>query len=412
MEPYVKEQIRYGLKYVPANIFKSFFIPKQNDETRTMREKGFICGVCHPSDNYSLVKEAGIRWIRNDVPYPFEKDGKTVTQSFINYKERCTRFKENGLKVMTVTPIPRAFLEHGLDSRQPGDRAEIQRVIVFILEELRDCIGGIQISNEMGLPRFTHPLSTRESATFLGIQLEALAPVKGDIIVGYNCAGPSADLIHYMEPYNQYCDYIGVDVYLGCFFNAPGFFWIFKVLNRYFWSMTGKPVLMQEFGYISTGKPKTKKEKKAVLAKYGMKSEKDARLHPAELVERLNQTSRDYIRQLTDSNVSRYFDFVFKSDFNSHFYTELPPLTKIPGCEHTPEGQANFYRKVLKIFHDTPYVIGTIVYCWADSDKCYVCGQNDCPVETSWGLVDCNEKPKPSYYAVKEFFNTIKRFEL
>lgn len=51
---------------------------------------------------------------------------------------------------------------------------------------------------------------------------------------------------------------------------------------------------------------------------------------------------------------------------------------------------------------------GLIVYCWSDSDRCYVCGQEDCPTETRWGLVTCDDKEKPSYYAVKEAFGNIK----
>ena len=412
MEQYVADQIKYGLKYLPGNLIRSFFIPKENDETRKMRDKGFICGVCHPSDNYELVKDAGIHWIRNDVPYPFESDDKTVNEAFKAYKARCAEFRKNGINVMCVTPVPRTFLEHGHDSRTPTGRDAIRQVIVFILEELRDVIGGLQISNEMGLPRFTHPFTTREAADFLAIQLEALAPIKGDILVGFNCAGPSADLLHFMKPYMKYCDYIGVDVYLGCFYTAPGFFWIFKALNRYFWAMTGKPVLVEEFGYIGGGKPKTKKEKLAVLAKYGFRSEKEVRAAPEKLVERLNPSFRNEVERLTGKDISRYFDFVFKSDMREHFYTELPRITMIPGCPHTPEGQANFYRKILRIFHETPYVIGAIIYCWSDSEKCYVCGQSDCPTETRWGLVDLHEKPKPSYYAVKEFFTTIRQFEL
>ena len=46
------------------------------------------------------------------------------------------------------------------------------------------------------------------------------------------------------------------------------------------------------------------------------------------------------------------------------------------------------------------------VYCWGDSDSCYVCGQADCPVETGWGLVDGKGNPKPSYYAVKEAYTS------
>ena len=50
------------------------------------------------------------------------------------------------------------------------------------------------------------------------------------------------------------------------------------------------------------------------------------------------------------------------------------------------------------------YCVGAVIYCWGDSESCYVCGQEECPVETGWGLVDNDGKPKPAYYAVQEAF--------
>ena len=63
MEDFVKNQIVYGLKYVPGNLVKSVFRPKSSSETRTLRERGFICGVCHPSENYEQIKQVNIGWV-------------------------------------------------------------------------------------------------------------------------------------------------------------------------------------------------------------------------------------------------------------------------------------------------------------------------------------------------------------
>ena len=75
MEQFVLDQIRYGLKYIPKNIAKSFFVKKRNEETEAIRKKGFIRGVCHPRENYQLLKDANIEWIRIDICFPFDKDG-------------------------------------------------------------------------------------------------------------------------------------------------------------------------------------------------------------------------------------------------------------------------------------------------------------------------------------------------
>ncbi|MBR6361096.1 MAG: hypothetical protein IKS04_04810, partial [Clostridia bacterium] len=43
---------------------------------------------------------------------------------------------------------------------------------------------------------------------------------------------------------------------------------------------------------------------------------------------------------------------------------------------------------------------------------CYVCGQEECPVETGWGLIDGKGKPKPAYYAVRDGFSDAKKSPL
>ena len=86
----------------------------------------------------------------------------------------------------------------------------------------------------------------------------------------------------------------------------------------------------------------------------------------------------------------------------------LPRITVIPGMPHTPEGQAKFFRKVIRRFYKLPFVCGAIIYCYSDFQFCGYCGQTDCPTETMWGLVDVNKKPKPSYYAVRDAFDACR----
>ena len=116
----------------------------------------------------------------------------------------------------------------------------------------------------------------------------------------------------------------------------------------------------------------------------------------------------EHVKKLAKGDSSRYYPLLFKSELTNHFYTELPKITKIPGFDHTPEGQAKFYDYILPHLYNMEYMAGTIIYCYADSDACYVCGQPDCPIETRWGLVDRDNNPKPSYYAVKRQFGRIK----
>lgn len=408
MEQFILDQITSGLKYLPSNLFKSYFVSQENEETKAIRRRGFICGVCHPNENFEQIKRANIQWVRFDIPFPFGENGE-LSSSYIAFKKRAASYTKNGIKVMAVSPFPQHFSNHNIDINTKEGQDKIRETAVFLINDLRDVIGGIQVGNELGVPRFTLPYNMQQAIRFVGIQLEAMYPIRGDIIIGYNSAGPQADLHSGMRKYHKYCDYVGIDIYLGCFFNAPGFMWLFEAQLRYLWALTKKPILLQEFGYISGGNPKTKKEKLDILRSYAVNSEEEAKEHIEEFVERLPKTFANRIKYDTSNDMSRYFNYIFKTDMVNHLYKELPVLTKIPKCPHTPEGQANFYRILLPKLHKLPFVCGSIVYCYSDSKTCYVCGQSDCPTETRWGLISNDGKEKPSYYAIKEEFGKIQK---
>lgn len=406
MEKYVIDQIKYGLKYLPKCLVGSYFKPTSTAETEAFREKagGFICGVCHPRENYAQIKRANIEWIRIDIPYPYDKDG-AIRKNYEDFKDRCRGYKDRGIKVMAVTPYPYDYIEAGLDPRT--NEQGVRNIAVFLLNDLRPYIDAVQITNEMGMPHFTLPLMMEEAARFIGINAEAMHDVKGDILVGYNSAGPQVDLHIMLEPYRKYCDYVGIDIYVGCFANVGGLMYFFDALVRYLWNLTGKPIVIQEFGYISGGAPKTKEEKRAILREYGVESIEEAYEKIEMFVENLNDRMKEHIRHVSP-DVSHQADFIFKSDYVNHLFRELPKTTLIPGYPHTPEGQAKFFRDLIPRMYNLPFVGGLIVYCYADSEKCYMCSQPDCPTETRWGLVDVNGKEKPSYYAVRKAFGRIR----
>lgn len=408
MEQFIVEQIKYGLKYLPLNLAKYPFIKKHSWQTEQQRKKEFLCGVCHPTDNYAQIREANIGWIRIDITKPpLDADGN-VTEDFLEFKKKAQGYADNGIKVMAVTPYPRAYFANGVDVRTPEGEEILRRDARFMVTELQGIVGGFQITNEMGMPHFTLPLNMKEAVRYIGIQLEAMYPVKGDILIGYNSAGPQADLHSFIKPYHKYCDYIGIDMYLGCFDSLPGFFFMFDAMLDYLWAMTRKPIIIMEFGYISDGHPVSANEKKKILEGYGVSDENDAKANIERFVENLPSDMKDHVKNVCKNDPGRYFNLIFRSDLTNHLYKELPAITKIPGYDHTPQGQAKFYEHILMHFYKKEYMIGAFVYCYADGRACHICGQHDCPTETRWGLVDRQGNPKPSYYAVKKVFGTIR----
>ncbi len=405
MEQFIIDQIKYGLKYIPKNLIKYPFTEKTTAEIRKMRNDGFIWGVCHPSDNYEQMTDANIGWVRVDMPFPFDENWNP-DESFTEFKNRCKSFVENGIKVMAITPYPWEFFNRGVDIRKPEGKEKVREIAKHIITELQGLVSGLQITNEMGIPHFTLPLTLSEAAEYIGIQLEEMYPLKGDILLGYNCAGTGSDLHFRMEPYLKYCDYVGIDIYMGCFF--LGFMWIFDALLNYLYAMTKKPIILMEFGYISKGDPKTKKEKLETLKKYGAKSENDAKENIVSFLANLPEYMQKHIKNVTGNDESRFFNLIFKSDFKTHLYKELPKTTVIPGYPHTYEGQAKFYKDILPRLYNKPFLTGAFVYSYSDASSCHICGETDCPTETKWGLTERSGKEKPSYYAVKEAFQKLR----
>ncbi len=407
MEQFIKDQIAPTLKYFFSNLIKSYFTDSASEEAKECIKKagGFICGVCHPSDNYEQIKGANIGWVRTDIPYPFMSDG-SISESYINYKNRMSSFAENGIKIMAVTPYPSSFIEAGIDPRLPENEERVMNVARFMVNDLKGIVGGIQITNEMGIPRFTIPLTMPEAAHFIGIQAKAMQYNKGNILVGYNSGGPQADLHKLMKPYHQYCDYVGIDIYIGCFANVGNSMWLFDAMLRYLSAFIGKPVILQEFGYIGAGAPKTPEEKKQLLERYSVGSEQEARQNIEDFVSRLPEKFGRHIAYLSQDK-SHWGDLIFKSDLVNHLYCELPKRTVIKGYPHTPEGQARFFSHIIPRIKAFDFMAGMIIYSFADSGECYICSQAECPTETKWGLIDMEGKEKPAYFTVKEAFGKI-----
>ncbi len=406
MEQFVADQIKYGLRHIPGNLLKSFFIPAFSDETKALRRRGFIRGVCHPNENYAQLRNASIRWVRFDIPFPYDENGR-LADGYLRFKERAETYAREGFRVMAVTPYPRDYIAAGIDVRKPENDDKLKGIALFLLDDLKDTVAAFQITNEMGIPHFTLPLTPGEASRFIGVQLRAMYPARGGILIGYNSAGPQADLHARLKPYLRYCDYVGVDIYVGCFANFGGCLWFYDAVLRYLWAFTRKPIFLQEFGYISGGEAKSQQEKQAILKACGADSQEQAKKNIAAFAARLPEKLRRHIEKVGKGDESRYYDLIFKSNLINHFYRELPKRTRIPGYSHTPQGQADFYRDILPRLYRMKYLCAAFIYCYADSNQCYICGQDDCPTETRWGLVDCGGKEKPSYFAVKKAFGAM-----
>lgn len=380
----------------------------ENDSAcQTVIEKtdGFMKGICHDNGEYDMLRTANIGWTRTDMPFPYNKDG-SLSQSYINWKAEIQGYVDNGIKIFAITPYPDDYIEYGLDPRDEASKEGIQDIARFFVEDLKGLVGAFQITNEMGIDRFTLPLTLDEAAEFIGMQLEAMYPIRGDIIIGYNLGGLAVvELPFKMMKYHKYCDYVGLDMYLGSFEDISSELDQYLVILGFVRKVTRKPIIMCEFGYIGYGEPKNDEEKIAVLQKYGYNSEAEATADIDNFISKLPEDMGEEITELyPDYTNEQLTEIIFEGEYSNHFYCSLPEGYGLNGYTHTPQGQADFYADLIPKIMELDYVVGAVIYCWQDSDACYVCGQAECPVETGWGLVDLNGEPKPAYYAVQKAF--------
>jgi len=406
LELQVREQIEALVRHLPGALLSYPFKARTSEAVETAKAKtgGFIKGICHPNDEYEQIKGAGIEWNRADIPFPFDEKGD-VRQSYVQWKERMGRFVENGIRIMAVTPYPRDYIQYGVDPRLPENEDRVKEIAVFMMTDLQGLIGAMQISNELYAPRFKYPMTSEEVINFIRINLEAVYPIRENVLVGYNTAGPQMDQHAALKPYLKYCDYVGVDIYIGSFVEMGNWMFFYDMTLNALWSYTGKPLILCEFGYISGGAPKTAAGKKVILTQYGASSEKEARGNIEAFVENLPEKMRNSIKREASGNLG---DFIFNSEFTNHLYMELPEKVVVEGYPHTPEGQARFYTDIFPHLIKRGYLIGAFVYCYSDSLACYYCGQPDCPIETRWGLVTVDGREKPSYYAVRDMWAETK----
>ena len=59
-----------------------FSIFDKNVDIAQEKVGGFMKGVCHADPQYDLLREAGIEWFRDDIPFPYNKDG-SLSQSYL-----------------------------------------------------------------------------------------------------------------------------------------------------------------------------------------------------------------------------------------------------------------------------------------------------------------------------------------
>ncbi|NLG23819.1 MAG: hypothetical protein GX558_00570 [Clostridiales bacterium] len=164
--------------------------------------------------------------------------------------------------------------------------------------------------------------------------------------------------------------------------------------------LTGLPVLLQEFGFASAGGSFDYERGMAYLHGLGYARLADVLADPHRFLQAL------------PADVARVVNKSPEADRAQNALSLLPHILKQwPGGSrryaHTPEGQAAFYDSLLEQLLAYPHICGAFIYCWSDSERCYLCRAEDCPCETAWGITYIDETPKPVYDVIRKHFAAV-----
>jgi hypothetical protein len=323
-----------------------------------------------PTADAEQIREAGIGWVRQGFRFPFaDRVGGEVTEAYREARSRAEAWTARGLKVMGVTPLP-------VHSRYEADDAgalqlkwtpllpewcgplgsaeyleTYQAACRWLAEDLRGIAAMWQIANELDIEMFAGPLNPRQACELISAAARGLKDADPSLVIGHNPAGAPAAYFLCGRLFGRedgLLDYCGIDGYYGTW--APGSpeNWARRIAELH--ELTGAKVLVNEWGFSSAGEVMTPQE-----AAGGQPN------------------------------------------------CQLRKWRHTWGPGHTPAGQAAFVREAFDAFRSQrDALLGVFFYRWEDQEACWQCGSPDCPIETAWGLVDREGKPKPSLKAFKE----------
>jgi len=326
----------------------------------------------HDNPDFSLMREMGVKWVRQGYPFPFTDEKGTMSKRFLEADKQIEKFRSEGFDILcsftgpgSVRYVPaedrivysRAVPEYLGDPSEERYHKLLFEAAAFIGEYTKNKITWWQIANEPDIEIFYGPLTEKENINFLLNAANGIIKGNPDAKCGINLGyiNDYARMLMreiYAVPNSPFA-YLGIDGYMGSWQPGGPHTWISYIDETA--KLSGKPIIINEWGFSSL--------------QWGEKYND---------LKRENYYNQDVCRQ-------KYWQITW-------------------GRGHTPEEQARYIRECLPIFAEHPDVIGNFFFRWSDTDQCWQCGEADCPAECAWGCVDSAQKPKPAYHALKDGF--------
>ncbi len=317
-------------------------------------------------ESLKTLKAAGVDFVKVHVPYPLNAAGK-VSPGYLEVKRVIKLIKDCGLE-----PVCQSFTPGGNAYNSATGRVEWVSYLPAVYEDYEDeyfykmVLQGAEyigkdlkeyancwiISNEPNLTVFTGPMSYSQITRYISTSAEGIKKQNPNAYCGVNIFG-AADKNRAMamlpELYGEdsHLDYLGLDSYFGTLVQGGAEDWDGYIDTYY--EMVHVPIMITEFSYSSYVYEEGQRENDSQGLQY-------------------------------NSPVCR--DKKFSFEWEGHARNE--------------QTQAEYAQACLNIFKEHKEVIG---WCWfSNIDKegpCWECGDTNCPMESSWGLLRADGTAKP-----------------
>jgi hypothetical protein len=326
-------------------------------------------------------------------------DGRGVDQRVVErFRSQWEPFVDAGFRLQLVSPFPGDLTATPYDD--PGWRNAWRAIGEDLGRSLGDLVDQWQVGNELNLWQFRAPLPTvSEAATFveaLGTGLRAAGHASTLGINTFGIDGGARELCDRLYDGNVEIDldFIGLDAYFGSWVAGGPSNWTTAVDQA--WELgRGRPVAVCEIGYPSRGGVSDPSELDALLTELGYTDAASVERDRGRLLARIPPRLARSLEVLPAASWPDDFEDAMCHVLQKWRYS-------MDAGPQTAEKQAAYFRESLPILFSDPRVSDIWLFIYKDLGECWTCGVADCPLETSWGFVEMDGRPKPVVSVVAE----------